>query len=196
MMHRTLTLCLLCLLAACGSSPKTEFYILNVDEGSSVQSANENVGPAVGVWTVILPEALDRSEIVTRENRYKIKIADFSWWAGALDQNITLLIATKMSEDLQSNRVVMSPWPTYVQNDYQITILINRFDGELGGDVVLSGLWNILDGDGNEQLGRQVFEFKINAADATYQAMVEAMSQLAQQLARQLVEGVIDQESK
>ena len=196
MIRRTLTLGLLCLLAACGSSPKTEFYILNVEEGSSVQAANENVGPAVGVWTVILPEALDRSEIVTRENRYKIKRADFSWWAGALDQNLTLLIAAKMSEDLQSNRVVISPWPTYVKNDYQLTILVNRFDGELGGDVVLNGLWNVLDGDGNESLDRRVFEFKTKTADATYQALVEAMSELAVQLSKQLTEAVIDQEAK
>ena len=196
MIRRTLTLGLLCLLAACGSSPKTEFYILNVGDGSSVQTANENVGPAVGVWTVILPEALDRSEIVTRENRYKIKRADFSWWAGALDQNLTLLIAAKMSEDLQSNRVVISPWPTYVKNDYQLTILVNRFDGELGGDVVLNGLWNVLDGDGNESLDRRVFEFKTKTADATYQALVEAMSELAVQLSKQLTEAVIDQEAK
>ena len=195
MLRHTLMVGLVCFLAACGSSPKTEFYMLNVDEGSVLQ-ANTSEGPAVGVWTVILPEVLDRSEIVTRENQYKINMADFSWWAGALNKNITLMVAVQLSRHLQSNRVVTSPWPTYVKNDYQITILVSRFDGELGGEVVLKGLWNILDGEGEKKLGGQVFEFKTNTADSTYQAMVESMSQLTAQLAEQLVDGIIDQESR
>ena len=47
-----------------------------------------------------------------------------------------------------------------------------------------------------KQLDKQVFEFKTNAADSTYQAMVEAMSRLTVQLAEQLTDGIIDQESK
>ena len=195
MLRHTLMVGLLCLVAACGSSPKTEFYMLSADDGSALQ-ANTSEGPAVGVWTVILPEVLDRSEIVTRENQYKIKMADFSWWAGALDQNMTLLVAVQLSQHLQSNQVVTSPWPTYKKNDYQVTILVSRFDGELGGEVILRGLWNILDGEGEKQLGQQVFEFKTNTADSTHQTMVEAMSRLTVQLAEQLVEGIIDQESK
>jgi hypothetical protein len=195
MLRHTLMVGLLCLVAACGSSPKTEFYMLSADEGSAAQ-ANTSKGPAVGVWTVILPQVLDRSEIVTRENQYKIKMADFSWWAGALDQNMTLLIAVQLSQHLQSNQVVTAPWPTYVKNDYQVNILVSRFDGELGGEVVLRGLWNILDGEDDKPLGKQVFEFKINAADSTHQAMVEAMSQLTVQLAEQLTDGIINQESK
>jgi len=195
MLRHTLMVGLVCFLAACGSSPKTEFYMLNAEEGSALQ-ANTSQGPAVGIWTVILPEELDRSEIVTRENQYKIKMADFSWWASALDKNMTLMVAVQLSQHLQSNRVVTSPWPTYVKNDYQVTILVSRFDGELGGEVVLRGLWNILDGEGEKKLAEQVFEFKTSTADATYQTMVEAMSQLTEQLAEQLVEGIIDQESR
>ena len=195
MLRHTLMVGLLCLVAACGSSPKTEFYMLSADDGSALQ-ANTSEGPAVGVWTIILPEVLDRSEIVTRENQYKISMADFSWWAGALDQNMTLLVAVQLSQHLQSNRVITSPWPTYIKNDYQVTVLVSRFDGELGGEVLLRGLWNILDGEGEKQLDKQVFEFKTNTTDATYQAMVEAMSRLTVQLAEQLTDGIIDQESK
>ncbi|NOR20631.1 MAG: hypothetical protein GQ538_11155 [Xanthomonadales bacterium] len=169
--------------------------MLSADDGSAAL-ANISEGPSIGVWTVILPELLDRSEIVTRENQYKIKMADFFWWASALDKNMTLMVAVQLSQHLQSNRVVTSPWPTYVKNDYQVAILVSRFDGELGGEIVLRGLWNILDGDGEKKLDEQVFEFKTNTAEATYQALVEAMGQLTVQLAEQLVDGIINQESK
>ena len=187
---------LLVLLAACGSSPKTDFYMLNADQGSVMQSANLSTGPAVGVWQVKLPDLLDRSEIVTRDNQFKITMADFSWWASNLSENMTLLMVTQLSQQLQSNRVVTSPWPSYRKNDYQVITRLERFDGELGGEVVLRGLWSLLDGDGTKELNRQVFEFKTNTVDLTYQEMVAAMSRLTVQLAQQLADGIIDQEAR
>jgi len=196
MLRRVLMVSWLVLLAACGSSPNTEFYVLNADQGSVMQSANLSTGPAVGVWQVKLPDLLDRSEIVTRDNPFKITMADFSWWAGNLSENMTLLIVAQLSQHLQSNRVVTSPWPSYRKNDYQVITRIERFDGELGGEVVLRGLWSLLDGDGTKELSRQVFEFKTNTADLTYQEMAEAMSRLTVQLAQQLADGIIDLEAK
>ena len=187
---------LLVLLAACGSSPNTDFYMLNADQGSVMQSANLGTGPAVGVWQVELPDLLERSEIVTRDNQFKISMATFSWWASDLSENMTLLIVTQLSQQLQSNRVVTSPWPSYRKIDYQVITRVERFDGELGGEVVLRGLWSLLDGDGTKELSRQVFEFKINTVDLTYQEMVAAMSRLTVQLAQQLVDGIIDLESR
>jgi len=195
MLRRIWMGCLLVLMAACGSSPKTEFYQLNADMSSISQAANLSEGPAIGVWQVELPNLLDRSEIVTRDNQYKIALGDFSWWASDLSQNMSLLIVTQLSQSLQSNRIVTSPWPSYRKNDYQIIVRVQRFDGELGGEVVLRGLWSLLDGDGTEELNRQVFEFKTNTADLTYQEMVAAMSRLTVQLSEQLVDGIIDQQA-
>ena len=196
MLRHILIAGLLVLLTACGSSPKTDFYRLNTNNVSVAQAANANKGPAVGVWRVKLPDFMDRSEIVTRDNQFKVKIADFSWWAGSLAQNMTLLITTELSQRLQSNQVVVSPWPSYRKIDYQIRIRVERFDGELGGEVVLRGLWSILDGERTKELNSNVFEFKMNTVDLTYQEMVAAMSQLTVQLAAQLADGVIAEEAK
>ncbi len=196
MLRCILMVSLLVLLAACGSSPKTDFYRLNADQGAVMQSANLSTGPAVGVWQVDLPDMLDRSEIVTRDNQFKITMADFSWWASSLKKNMTLLIVTQLSQHLQSNRIVSSPWPSYRKIDYQVRTRVERFDGELGGEVVLRGLWSLLDGDGTKELSRQVFEFKTNTTDVTHQAIVAAMSRLTVQLAEQQADGIIDQEAK
>ena len=196
MLRHILIASLLVALAACGSSPKTDFYVLNSDHESLVQAANAGTGPAVGVWRVSLPGLLDRSEIVTRDNQFKVKMADFSWWGGNLQVNMSRLIAAELSQLLQSNRVVVSPWPSYQKNDYQVVVRVERFDGELGGEVVLRGLWSLLDSEGLNELNREVFEFKENTADLTYQEMVAAMSRLTVQLADQLADGIIAQESK
>ena len=192
---------LLVILTACGTSPKTEFYVLNADRGLMVNRANAHTGPAVGVWKVHLPDFMERSEIVTRNNDHQIILGDFSWWAGNLRENMTRLIVSELSEVLQSRRVVMSPWEAYHKIDYQTIIRVERFDGVLGGEVVLRGVWSLLDTNGQKELRREAFEFKASAAgspaaaDSSYGEMVATMSRLAVQLAEQMAKGILEQES-
>jgi len=194
MLRHIFMVSVLVLLAACGSSPKTDFYMLNTDQESFMRAANTATGPAVGVWQILLPDYLDRSELVTRDNEYQITIADFSWWAGNMETNATLLIAAEMSKGLLSNRVLASPWESYRKHDYQVKIRLERFDGALGGEIVLRGVWSLLDADGLDELSGAVFEFKANAVDPTYREMVATMSQLLVQLSADLVEAVNAQE--
>ena len=181
-------------LVACGSSPKTDFYMLNTDKEDFAQAANTATGPAIGVWQIKLPDYLDRSELVTRDNNYQITIADFSWWAGSMDTNATLLIAAEMGKGLLSNRVLASPWESYRKHDYQVKVRLERFDGALGGEIVLRGVWSLLAGDGLNELSGEVFEFKANAVDSTYKEMVATMSQLLVQLSGDLIAAVNAQE--
>jgi uncharacterized lipoprotein YmbA len=194
MLRHIFMVSLLVLLAACGSSPKTDFYMLNADQGNLIQAANAATGPAVGVWQIKLPDYLDRSELVTRDNEYQITIADFSWWAGNMEANATLLIAAEMSKGLRSNRVLASPWESYRKHDYQVKIRLERFDGALGGEIVLRGVWSLLDADGLNEISGEVFEFKANAVDATYKGMVATMSQLLVQLGGDLTAAINAQE--
>ena len=201
MMRHVSIVSLLVLLTACGSSPKTDFYVLSADHGSMVQAANSNTGPAVGVWSVRLPGFLERSEIVSRDGEYEIKLGDFSWWASNLDENMTQLIANELSQRLQSNRVVVSPWPSFHEIDYQTIVRVERFDGVLGGEAVLRGVWSLLDAKGQQELRRQAFEFKAMAAGssdpvaASYQGLVAALSRLTVQLAEQMAKVILEQES-
>jgi len=193
---------LIVLLAACGSSPKTEFYVLSAERESMVQALNADTGPAIGVWDVKLPDYLERSEIVTRASEFEIRLADFSWWAGSLDENMTRLIATELSLSLQSNRVVVAPWDSYRVIDYQVLIRVQRFDGMLGGEAVLRGVWSLLDTTGGKELAREAFEFKADSAGASappeaasYKDLVATLSRLTVQLADQVAKGIQRQKS-
>jgi len=195
MLRHIVIVSLILFLTACGSSPKTNFYVLNADLGAMTREANINKGPAVGVWRVKLPDILDRSEIVTRDSQFEIKLGDFSWWAGSLDKNMTQLIAAELSERLRSSLVVVSPWESYRKLDYQVVIRVERFDGVLGGEAVLRGVWGLLDAEGQKELQREAFAFKANTADSTYKEMVAAMSQLTVQLAGQVAKAILTQAS-
>jgi len=201
MMRHVSIVSLLVLLTACGSSPKTDFYLLSAEQGSKVQGTNANSGPAIGVWRLRLPGYLERSEIVTRDGEYEIRLADFAWWAGNLDENMTQLVANQLSQSLQSNQVVVSPWPSYWKVEYQTIVRVERFDGALGGEAVLRGVWSLLDADGQKELRREAFEFKESAAGestptaSSYEALVAALSRLTVQLAEQVAKGIREQMS-
>lgn len=183
-------------LTACGSSPKTRFYVLNVEQSSDNLSDQKLKGVGVGLWSVNLPAVLNRPEIVTRSGQYKIDLADFHQWVGGLGNNITRLIASELGRGLKTDRVVISPWSSYRKNDYQVKIHIDRFDGELGGEMVLSGAWSLLNAEGNKELSREAFTYKTQAAGKDYSDMVAALSQLTVQLSEQIANLISSQYNK
>ena len=101
--------------------------MLSTEDDSVTYADNKEQGIAVGVWTVMMPEYLDRAEIVTRNNPFEIELADFNRWAVDLDRNMTRLIAGELARRLKTDRVVISPWSAYSKNDYQVKIHIDRF---------------------------------------------------------------------
>ena len=69
MFRYLLIISLMLSLSACGTSPKTNFYVLNSDYEPPAQG---DEGVSVGVLKATLPILLDRSEIVTRDGQSKI----------------------------------------------------------------------------------------------------------------------------
>ncbi len=172
-------------LSACGSSPKTHFYMLNTHAPvENIISNDESL--RIGIWKVKLPELLDRQEIVDRSGPYTIELADFHQWAGGLSNDITQLIAGELGRHLKTDRIVISPWSSYRKNQYQIKIHISRLDGALGGESVLSGGWSLLNAEGNKEISRDAFHYKALSKDKTYSEMVKVQSQLVVQLAGQI----------
>ena len=190
MLRNMVFIVLLLSLSACGTSPKSKFYMLSVEDDPVTYADNKEQGIGVGVWTVNIPEYIDRSEIVTRKNPFEIEIADFNRWAIDLDHNMTRLIAGELARLLKTDRVVISPWPAYRKNDYQVKIYIDRFDGEIGGEVQLSGVWSLLSAEGKKEQLRKVFTFTTRATSKDYIDQVAALSKLTVQLSEQIANGI------
>jgi uncharacterized lipoprotein YmbA len=175
-------------LSACGSSPKTNFYVLNAEYEMPERGLE---GTGVGVWKVKLPALLDRSEIVTREGPHKIELGDFHRWAGDFGSNINALIAHELSQRLKTVRVSTSPWSAHKINDYQVKVYFDRFDGELGGKVVCRGVWLLLNGKGDKELTRESFTLDDQVNGKKYSDMVATMSGLVVQLSDQIADAII-----
>lgn len=194
MFHFSIIIILLLSLTACGSSPKTYFYTLNAEDATKeIIQDKKNNNLSVGVWQVTLPSLLDRSEMVTRNGQYGIEVADFHKWAGGLAGNITQLIGSELNHRLRTNRVVVSPWLSYIKHDYQIRVQINRLDGELGGEMVMNGIWSLFNARGRKELLREAFLFKTTANGKKYSDMAAAFSSLTKKLSAKMANTIMAQ---
>jgi hypothetical protein len=130
------------------SSPTTRFYVLSALPAQATATVNQDI--AVGVGPVVLPDYLDRPQIVTRNGQNELNLAEFDHWGASLKDNITDVIAENLAVLLPSQKVSVYPWKRASSVKYQVSIKIIRFNRIDNGDVVLQTRWTVLTNDGTE----------------------------------------------
>lgn len=182
----------LVLAAGCaGTSPPTNFYTLESVSTPPALAALPEL--SLGLGPLLLPDTLDRPQIVTRKSAYSLELAEFHHWAGDLKADLGRLMGHRLMELLGTERVYRHPWPRHRRLDYQVRIDVLRFDGRLGGEAQLSGTWSLLDGAGRRELHLQAFALQETAAAPEYRDLVAALSTLADRLAEQIAAVVVRQ---
>jgi uncharacterized lipoprotein YmbA len=165
-------------MAGCaGSSDPARLYVLTPGPESSValSSAVTACSPAIGVGPVRLPGLLDRPQIVTRRGADEITQAEFDRWAEPLADTVPRVLAENVAALQKTDRVAIFPWDPAQSIQYQLVVDVMRFDGAVGGDVVLDARWRILAADGKElAVNRSVLTQPTGRTG--YQAVVTAMS--------------------
>lgn len=137
--------------SSCGTSPKANFYLLEQDV--SIQLSGVERGLVVGLTPVHIAPYLDRPQIVTRTGNHKLELSEFHRWIESLNTSISRVVAINLSNLLKSNRVYILPRDNKsIPLDYQISIDIARFDGQLGQEANLTARWSLYDKEGNSVL--------------------------------------------
>jgi uncharacterized protein len=171
----------------CASQP-SRFYLLSALASTETASPGTSgqQGPTIGVGPVTLPRYVDRPQIVTRTSPYELKVAEFDRWAEALDTNFSRVLAENLSILLPTARVVMSPWPRAIPIDYQVTVDVTHFLGQVGGDSLLIADWTLFKGEGQDVLTSGRARFSAPPSGQDYAAIVAAMSQTVASLSREI----------
>jgi len=186
-----------------GTSPSSRFYTLTPNESRGV-SAAEGVEVIVRVGPVSIPSYLDRRQIVTRNGRNQIEIAEYQRWGGPFDDEITRLLVNNLSGSLATRGISVMPWRSVTMADvatiYRIPVNIDRFDGVTGESVVLSALWAVIsikDKQENVLVARQ--SMISEAVDGKgYDALVAAMGRAVERLGNEIAESFtsLDEQKK
>jgi uncharacterized lipoprotein YmbA len=181
-----LTLCTGCI----GHSAPPRFYVLTDVPRSTVAapSAEPGRGPAVGVGPVALPGYLDRTQIVTRRGA-QMEVAEFDRWGEPLSEGVPRAIAAYLAAFLQTERIVVFPWPGARTIEHQVVIDVTRFDGVVGGDVLLEARWRVL-GQDRKELVLRYSAVREATGESGYLALVAAMSRSVGALSREIADSV------
>jgi len=179
------------LLASCGSSTPSRFYVLTPLAAGKPTHAPD--GLAIGVGPVVIPQYLDRPQLVTRSSDNRLDVGETDQWGGRLNDNVTRVLAENLSGLLQTDRVSIYPWTDATAVGLQVTADIVEFERNAGGAVTLSAFWNITDvanakivATRRSTIVKNVETKGTESYDATVAAMSAALADLSQEIAAQI----------
>lgn len=142
----------------------------------------------IGVLPVRVPDYLDRPQIVTRTGANTLDLNEFHRWAEPLRMNITAILIQNLSHLLQTDGIINTGQNFGLPLRFQVGVEVRRFDGELGGEVILSGRWSVFSDDGKQTVVGRGFSFHEQTQSETYEAYVAALSRTIAELGRAIAE--------
>ena len=132
-----------------------------------------------------MPVYLDRPSIVVRAGSDEVRLSSNHHWAEPLKDGVARIVAENLATMVPTDAVAVFPWRAPWTVKYRVTMEILRFDGPLGGPVVLNARWRLLDGEGKEVALKAVM-LSEPAADASYAALVASQSRLLATVSRDI----------
>ena len=188
--HVAIMICWLAI-AGClgGPSPPTNFYML-----SPLNPAQAGTFPAstearthIGLETVVVPEYLNRNEIVINLDNTIYQLAEFDQWAEPLSDNLTRVLQENLTNLLQSNLIdVFLAADSSIPFDYRLEVDVLRLDGNLGNQVTLVAQWALLEAEEGDLKLMRRSEYQERTVDNTYKELVLAKSRTIEKLCRDM----------
>jgi len=180
-----------------GTRHQTENYVLNslFSEETPPQPMADlsNIGILVG--PIKMAMYLDRTDIVIRNSRNEIEIADFAAWAGPLRENFSRVLAENLSLWLNTKKVAIFPGAKLPFFNYSVGINVTRFDGRPGDKAHLRARWVIMDKKRKNMLLNEHTVLSHPAENDSIAAMVAAQSRLLADFSREIAGAIKDLEA-
>jgi len=178
-------------LAGClgGKSAPTNFYML-----SPLSQPQAGISPAtaearihIGLEPVVVPEYLNRNEIVINLDDTVYQLAEFDRWAEPLNENLTRVLEQNLTNLLRDDSIdVILASETSIPFDYRLEVDVLRLDGNFGGQVTLVVQWVLLETEEDDLKLVRRFEYQEPAADQTYKGLVLAKSRTLDKMSRDI----------
>jgi uncharacterized lipoprotein YmbA len=173
------------LIAGCGTSPKSNIYILNtIDRDASESSKTHNI--VVKVGPISIPDTLDQAQIVTRKGSNTINVDEFNRWSGDYQSDIRRVLGENISILLPTDQITLGQEVVLLPIDYQVIVNIREFDGELGGLVILNADWTVAGKRKDKKVVSQKSVLKEQSKGPDYKSYVAAQSRLLAKLSEQI----------
>jgi uncharacterized protein len=192
--HLAIMICWLAL-AGClgGPSAPTNFYMLSpLSPSQAKTSAVTTEGRIrIGLVTVVVPEYLNRNEIVVNLDNTVYQLAEFNQWAEPLSDNLTRVLEENLTNLLRNDLIdVFLSSDSSIPLDYRMEVDVLRLDGNLGDQVTLVAQWALLEAEEDALILMRRSEYQEPAADNSYKGLVMAKSRTIEKLSRDMAAAI------
>jgi len=158
----------------------THFYSLSALEAKH----NNQSALKIGVGPIEIPRLLNRPQIISRKNDTEIIMAELNQWGGTFKEELIQAITDNLASLKKTDNIEQYPWKFSFKPNYQIRINIERFDGELGKNILLKARWRLLE-DKKEVLVKQSI-INIPILGNSYSNYVKAQSKALISLSKEI----------
>jgi uncharacterized lipoprotein YmbA len=157
--------------------------------GTSTATAEGRI--RIGLVTVVVPEYLNRNEIVVNLDNTVYQLAEFNQWAEPLNVNLTRVLAENLTNLLRGDLIdVFLASDSSIPADYRLEVDVLRLDGNLGGQVALISQWALLEAEEDDLILMRRSEYQEPTADNTYKGLVLAKSRTIETLSRDIAAAI------
>jgi hypothetical protein len=147
-------------------------------------------GLQLGVGPIVLPERLNRPQIVTRVGAHEVFLSEFSQWAEPLQDSFTAVLSENLSRMVPTDRIVVYPWSARTKIDLKVEVEVIHFSGRPDEAVNLAARWRLARGDGSEILPLQLSSYNESIGAGGTEALVAAMSRALGNLSRDIASAI------
>ena len=162
----------------------TRFYSLT----SLSPTATNNSTKRIGVGPLSIPRLLNRPQIITRKNNTEIDMAEMHQWGGSYKEELMQVMIDNLSTLLKTENIEEYPWKFSFKPHYQVRIDIERFDGQIGKNVILKARWRLLNNN-KEILVKRAF-ITTAVAGNSYNHYVKAQSKTLAIFSRKIADEI------
>jgi len=173
-----------------GTQQPTQNYVLNSLYSEEIETRAVADLDAIGILVgpIRLALYLDRVDIVIRDSQNQIRLAEFSQWAGPLQENFSRVLAENLSVLLATDRVGIFPGTRAMLFDFNVTVNVTRFDGIPGEKADLRARWGILDKNRKKMLFENHTVLSQPTENDSMEALIAAESRTLADLSREIAE--------
>ena len=175
-------------------SPAVRFYLLTpfASETPSKEAARPPSGLRLGMGPIVLPDYLDRPQMVRRQGANQIFVSQNERWAEPLKTNFSRVLLENLNSLLETNEIYLFPWThRKVTVDYRVEIDVYRFEGGPGRQVTLSARWMVSRGGDQRAVLHKQTAFQREATSAATGGVVAALNRLLTELSREIAAGIM-----
>ena len=187
-MTRTLGITiLLVLLAACGSSPRSNYYLLTTD----VSEAPRGDSPSLGIGPIAIPDYLNRNGMVYSREGNQLSVSSTDRWAEPLDSGIKRTLAVNLASQLDTQDIRYFPWDTDKAPDYGVSVNLLQLDAN-HQRALIAAEWKVFHPVSGKAVARRIvtLEQPLPNGVLEVQQIAPAYSQLLTQLSRLISDAI------